>query len=88
MEAKLKDIFNQGPKIIAESAKSPLGIIALIILATSLLGTLHGSSEKKRFLILLRSAIERASLNSLKRLWLVVPEGNRCENYLKVLIKS
>jgi hypothetical protein len=39
------------------------------------LGTLHGTMEKGRFLVLLRSSIERVSLHHLKQLWLVVPAG-------------
>lgn len=34
----MKDFFDQVPKTIAESAKSPLGIVALIVLALSFLG--------------------------------------------------
>jgi len=44
-------------------------------IALPLLGTLHGSLEKQRFLVLLRCALERISPNHLKRLWLVVPVG-------------
>lgn len=39
------------------------------------LGTLHGTMEKRRFLVLLRSSVERVSLHHLKQLWLVVPAG-------------
>jgi hypothetical protein len=44
-------------------------------IAVPFLGTLHGSLDKERFLVLLRSTIERISLHHLKRLWLVVPDG-------------
>lgn len=44
-------------------------------IAIPFLGTLHGSLEKQRFLILLRSALEQISAKHLKRLWLVVPAG-------------
>jgi hypothetical protein len=44
-------------------------------LALPLLGTLHGSLEKKRFLVLLREILERRSLGDLTNLWLVVPAG-------------
>jgi len=44
-------------------------------IALPLLGTLHGSLEKQRFVVLLQCALERMSANHLKRLWLVVPAG-------------
>jgi hypothetical protein len=43
-------------------------------IAIPFLGTLHGSLEKERFLVLLRSALEKMPVNHLKRLWLVVPK--------------
>jgi len=39
------------------------------------LGTLHGTMERGRFLVLLRSSIESVSLHHLKQLWLIVPTG-------------
>ena len=39
------------------------------------LGTLHGTMEKGRFLVLLRSSIESVFLHHVKQLWLVVPTG-------------
>ncbi len=42
-------------------------------IALPFLGTLHGSLEKERFLVLLRSLLEKIPLNHLKRLWLVIP---------------
>ena len=39
------------------------------------LGTLHGTMERRHFLVLLLSSLERVSLYHLKRLWLVVPAG-------------
>jgi hypothetical protein len=48
-------------------------------IALPLLGTLHGSLEKKRFLVLLREALERKSPTHLMRLWLVAPEGTSLE---------
>lgn len=36
--AAMKDIFDQIPKTIAESAKSPLGVVSLIVLVLSFLG--------------------------------------------------
>ena len=48
-------------------------------IALPLLGTLHGSLEKQRFVVLLRCALERMSPNHLKRLWLAVPVGTNCK---------
>jgi len=48
-------------------------------LALPLLGTLHGSLEKQRFLVLLREALERSSPKHLARLWLVVRAGTTGE---------
>jgi len=48
-------------------------------LALPLLGTLHGSLEKRRFLVLLREVLERRSPVHLTRLWLVVPAGTGSE---------
>jgi hypothetical protein len=36
------------------------------------LGTVHGSLSKQRFLMLLRSVLEKSALVHLKRLWLIV----------------
>lgn len=44
-------------------------------IALPLLGTLHGSLEKQRFVVLLREAMERQPPNHLTHLWLVVPVG-------------
>lgn len=48
-------------------------------LALPLLGTLHGSLDRQRFLALLREALERSSPKYLARLWLVVPAGTARE---------
>ena len=48
-------------------------------LALPMLGTLHGSLEKQRFLVLLRQALERSSPKHLARLWLMVPAGTTLE---------
>jgi hypothetical protein len=48
-------------------------------LALPLLGTLHGSLERQRFLALLQDALERRSPRHLTRLWLVVPAGTSSE---------
>lgn len=46
----IKDVVNQGPKIITAAAKSPSGVIALTILALSVLGYtfFNGASESVR----------------------------------------
>jgi len=44
-------------------------------LALPFLGTRHGSLSKKRFLVLLRSALEEIFTHSLKRIWLMLPPG-------------
>ena len=54
--------------IFLEAERRKLRSIAL-----PFLGTLHGSLEKERFIVLLRSLLEKTPLNHLKRLWLVMP---------------
>ena len=44
-------------------------------IALPFLGTLHGTLEKERFVVLLRNTLKRVSAGHPKRLWLVVPEG-------------
>jgi len=61
-------------KIFHEAERRKLQAIAL-----PLLGTLHGSLEKQRFIVLLREALERTSPTHLVRLWLVVPAGTTSE---------
>ena len=46
-------------------------------IALPFLGTLHGSLDKERFVVLLKCALERISAKHLKRLWLGVPAGTR-----------
>jgi hypothetical protein len=48
-------------------------------LALPLLGNMHGSLGRPRFLALLREALERRSPKDLQRLWLVVPPGTTSE---------
>jgi hypothetical protein len=60
--------------ILREAESRKLRSIAL-----PMLGTLHGSLEKQRFLVLLREALERSSPEHLARLWLVVPAGTTGE---------
>jgi hypothetical protein len=47
--------------------------------ALQMLGTVHGSLEKRRFAFLLRSAIDGTLFHHLKRLWLIVPAGTARE---------
>lgn len=65
--------------IFQEAERRGLGSIAL-----PFLGTLHGSLDKERFLVLLRSALEKLPLNRLKRLWLVMP-GKTSSKILEIL---
>ena len=46
-------------------------------IALPFLGTLHGSLDKARFIVILRSVLEKIPVNHLKRLWLVVPRKTR-----------
>ena len=46
-------------------------------IALPFLGTLHGSLDKARFLVLLRSVLEKITANHFKRVWLVVPRKTR-----------
>jgi hypothetical protein len=48
-------------------------------IALPFLGTLHGSLDKARFLVLLRSVMQEIPANHLKRIWLVVPLKTRFE---------
>jgi hypothetical protein len=48
-------------------------------IALPMLGTVHGSLEKQRFLVLLREALERSSPKHLTQLWLMVPAGSTRE---------
>jgi hypothetical protein len=48
-------------------------------LALQMLGTVHGSLEKRRFASLLRTAIDGTPFHHLKRLWLIVPQGTARE---------
>ena len=73
--------LNQEPSWREEWIVSALDGIFLIAesqgissIALSFLGTLHGSLEKQRFIVLLRNALGRISTVNLKRIWLVVPD--------------
>jgi hypothetical protein len=45
-------------------------------LALPFLGTRHGSFDKERFLFLLRSTLEKIVVQSLERIWLILPSGS------------
>jgi hypothetical protein len=65
--------------IFRETERRELSSIAL-----PFLGTLHGNLDKERFLVLLRSALEKIPVTHLKRLWLVVP-GKTSSKILEIL---
>lgn len=48
-------------------------------IAIPLLGTIHGSLKKVRFVELLKGVLQKASFQHLTRLWLVVPPGTSHE---------
>jgi len=48
-------------------------------IAVPMIGTLHGSFARERFLVLLREALERCGCQNLSRLWLMVPAGSTRE---------
>jgi hypothetical protein len=53
--------------------------LRLQAVALQMLGTVHGSLEKRRFAFLLRKAIDGTPFHHLKRLWLIVPHGTARE---------
>jgi len=57
-------------------------------IALPLLGTLHGSFEKQRFIVLLRHALNRISAHHLKRIWLIVPPGTSSKIFEKFQFTS
>ena len=57
-------------KIFHEAENRRLRSIAL-----PLLGTIHGSLEKERFVVLLQRALKRNAVNYPERIWLVVSVG-------------
>lgn len=72
-------VVNALERIFREAENRKLRSIAL-----PLLGTLHGSLEKGRFITLLCESLERKPPRHLNRLWLVTPEGTASE-VLKIL---
>jgi hypothetical protein len=74
--------FNQDPSWKEEWIESALHNalqesqkLGIRSLALPLLGTVHGSLDKRRFLEILVRALQGTRLNYLSSLWLVVPEG-------------
>jgi hypothetical protein len=61
-------------KIFQETENRKLRSIAL-----PMLGTVHGSLDKQRFLVLLQEALQRSSPKHLAQLWLMVPAGTTRE---------
>ena len=73
--------LNQEPSWREEWIVSALDGIFLIAesqgissIALPFLGTLHGSLEKQRFIVLLCNVLGRITTVNLKRIWLVVPD--------------
>lgn len=60
--------------ILQEAEKRKLQSIAI-----PMLGTLHGSLDRRRFVKLLRGALEQASLKHLQTIWLIIPAGTNRE---------
>ncbi len=71
---KEKWVISALDEILREAEIRKLQSIAL-----PLLGTRHGSLKKKRFIALLRQALERNEPAYLKRLWLVATAGTARE---------
>lgn len=67
-EAWIKSALN---RIFHVSDRRKLQSIAL-----PFLGTHHGTLDKKRFVVILRHALQKNSPSYLQRLWLVMPVGN------------
>jgi hypothetical protein len=63
IESALEAVFQEAENRKLESIALPI------------LGTKHGSLEKKRFFALLRSVLDRTSFPHPKRIWLVIPPG-------------
>lgn len=88
--------FNQEPSWREDWIETALGNVFQQIrrlgihsLSLPLLGTVHGSLEKRRFMELFVAALYRATPGHLRSLWLMVPEGEASETIktLKALIE-
>jgi len=82
--------FNQEPSCKEKWIVSALNEIFrvtesrdLTSIAIPLLGTLHGSLKKQRFIVLLSRALKRVSVSHLKRIWLIVPPGTSSKIFQK-----
>ncbi|MCP4111172.1 MAG: PAS domain S-box protein [Desulfobacteraceae bacterium] len=73
VNSALDSIFQECERLEIESVAVPL------------IGTLHGTLGKQRFTVMLKSAIERASFEHLKNLWLIIPVGDGFERYIEIL---
>jgi hypothetical protein len=87
--------LNQEPSWREKWIESALNEIFRVIesqglksIALPLLGTLHGSLEKQRFIVLLWHALNRISAHHLKRIWLVVPPGTSSKIFQKFQFTS
>jgi hypothetical protein len=87
--------FNQEPSCKEKWIVSALNEIFrvtesrdLTSIAIPLLGTLHGSLEKQRFIVLLSRALKRVSGSHLKRIWLIVPPGTSSKIFQKFQFTS
>jgi len=69
--------------IFQEAERRGLNSIAL-----PFLGALQGSLDKARFLVLLRSVLEKIPANHLTRIWLVVPPKTRSKILKNLQVKS
>jgi len=56
-------------------------------IALPLLGTHHGTLEKKRFVVIFRHALKKISPSYLQRIWLVIPSGTSMKT-LEMLRKA
>ena len=82
--------FNQEPSCKEKWIVSALNEIFrvtesrdLTSIAIPLLGTLHGSMKKQRFIVLLSRVLKRVSVSHLKRIWLIVPHGTSSKIFQK-----
>jgi hypothetical protein len=87
--------FNQKPSCKEKWIVSALNEIFrltkirdLTSIALPLLGTLHGSMKKQRFIVLLSHSLKKFSTRHLKRIWLIVPPGTSSKIFQKFQFTS
>ena len=87
--------FNQEPSWKEKWIVSALNEIfrvtesrGLTSIAIPLLGTLHGSLKKQRFIVLLSRTLKRVSVSHLKRIWLIVTPGTSRKIFKKFQFTS